>query len=148
MTSLAHGGAPCGAPFGGQTILQREHQKTVFSELKKRVDYMGGDSFKHAALHYSTINRDFRPSERAKNTFKTDAWEIGMHDAYGAYEILNRSHVVLDIVLDEHLNPQRLAQYSVLFLSNSACLGDDHCETIRGFVADGGTLVALPQQRL
>ena len=148
MTSIAHGGAPCGAPFGGQTIVQREHQRTVFSDLKKRVDYMGGDSFKHAALHYSTINRDFRPSERAKNTFKTQAWEIGMHDAYGAYEILNRSHVVLDIALDEHLNPKRLAQYSVLFLSNSACLGDDHCEAIRGFVAAGGTLVATFQTSL
>ena len=148
MTSIAHGGAPCGAPFGGQTIVQREHQRTVFSDLKKRVDYMGGDSFKHAALHYSTINRDFRPSERAKNTFKTQAWEIGMHDAYGAYEILNRSHVVLDIALDEHLNPKRLAQYSVLFLSNSACLGDDHCEAIRGFVTAGGTLVATFQTSL
>ena len=148
MTSLAHGGAPCGAPFGGQTIVQREHQKTVFSELKRRVDYMGSKSLKHAALHYSTINRDFRPSERAKNTFKTHAWEIGLQDAYGAYEMLNRSHVVLDIALDEHLDSKQLSKYSVLFLSNSACLSDDHCEAIREFVNKGGTLIATHQTSL
>ena len=148
LAAIANGGAPCGNPFDGPTILHKDTVKSVFSEFKKRVDYIKGDTVKYVALHYSQQNRDFRPSEIPKNTGQTYFHEIGQKDAYGAYEILNRSHLLFDFVLDERLNYETLSQYRLLFLSNSACLSDEQCETIRRFVHEGGTLIATHETSL
>ena len=148
FAAIANGGAPCGNPFDGPTILHKDTVKFVFSEFKKRVDYIEGDTVKYVALHYSQQNRDFRPSEIPKNTGQTYFHEIGQKDAYGAYEILNRSHLLFDFVLDERLNHETLSQYRLLFLSNSACLSDEQCEAIRRFVHEGGTLIATHETSL
>ena len=148
LAAIANGGAPCGNPFDGPTILHKDTVKSVFSEFKKRVDYIKGDTVKYVALHYSQQNRDFRPSELPKNMGQAYFHEIGQKDAYGAYEILNRSHLLFDFVLDERLNDETLSQYRLLFLSNSACLSDEQCETIRRFVYEGGTLIATHETSL
>ena len=148
LATMINGGAPCGGPFGDPSMITREANKRVFVEYKKRDEYVSGESLPYLALHFSQINRDFRPSERAKNTGQTHGHAFCIPDAIGAYELLNRSHLPMDIALDEHLAPDRLAPYSVLFLSNSACLSDHHCDAIRGFVENGGTLIATHQTSL
>ena len=148
LAAIANGGAPCGNPFDGPTILHKDTVKSVFSEFKRRVDYIKGDTVKYIALHYSQQNRDFRPSEIPKNIGQTYYHEIGQKDAYGAYEMLNRSHLLFDFLLDERLNCETLSQYRVLFLSNSACLSDEQCEAIRRFVDEGGTLIATHETSL
>jgi hypothetical protein len=148
LATMINGGAPCGGPMGEPSLINREANKWIFSEYKKRDVYVEGDTVKHVALHFSQMNRDYRPSERAKNTGQTHGHAFCIPDAIGAYELLNRSHFPLDIALDEHLAPDTLRQYSVLFLSNSACLSDEQCDAIRGFVADGGTLIATHQTSL
>ena len=148
LAAIANGGAPCGNPFSGPTILHKDAVKSVFNEFKKRVDYIQGDTVKYVALHYSQQNRDFRPSEIPKNMGQTYFHEMGQKDAYGAYEILNRSHLLFDFVLDERLNYETLSQYRLLFLSNSACLSDEQCEAIRRFVYEGGTLIATHETSL
>ena len=142
---LANGGVPCGDPYGKPEILQQNVIRWVFSELKKRRDFMGGETIKYVGLHYSQQNRDFRLNERPKNTRQVPRWEISQKDVYGTYEMLNRSHHLLDIVFDEHLTADYLSEYPVLFLSNSACLSDRQCDAIRSYVEDGGTLVATFQ---
>ena len=148
LATMINGGAPCGGPFGELSFVNFEANKRVFSEYKKRDPYVAGETVRYLALHFSQMNRDFRPSELAKNTGKTDRNQYCIPDAIGAYELLNRTHVPLDLVLDEHLKPEKLRQYSVLFLSNSACLSDVHCDTIRDFVEQGGTLIATHQTSL
>jgi hypothetical protein len=148
FSTMMNGGAPCGGPFGEPSLISREANKRVFSEYKRRDEYVMGETVKYLALHFSQNNRDFRPSERAKNSGQTHRHEFGIPDTLGAYELLNRAHLPLDLVLDEHLEPEKLGQYSVLFLSNSACLSDAHCEAIRGFVEQGGILIATHQTSL
>ena len=148
LATMINGGAPCGGPFGEPSMINREANKRVFTEYKNRDEYVIGETVPYLALHFSQINRDFRPSERAKNTGQSHGHAFCIPDAVGAYELLNRSHLPMDIVLDEHLEHDRLAPYSVLFLSNSACLADDHCDAIRGFVENGGTLIATHQTSL
>lgn len=148
VTAIANGGQPCGYPFSYPIGLQKDTMKTVFQIFKERKDYIEGETVKYALLHYSQQNRDFRPSELAKNLGQTDAWEIGQKDAHGAYEMLNRSHILLDIVLDERLNLETLDRYRVLFLSNSACLSERQCRDIRSFVRNGGTLIASHETSL
>ena len=148
FASVANGGTPCGAPLGDATHFGKDTIKHLFTELKKRVDYIEGDTVKDVALHYSQMNRDFKPSEIPKNTGKVHFHQLGQPDMYGVYEMLNRAHVVLDIALDEHLTKERLSQYRVLFLANSVCLADAHCDAIRNFVDQGGTLIATHQTSL
>ncbi len=146
--AMINGGAPCGGPFGQSTLLQRDAMKEVFANYKKREPYVAGDTLKYLALHYSQMNRDFRPSEIPKNTGGISFHEVGQKDQYGAFEMLNRSQVVFDIVLDEHLMLENLQRYAVLFLSNSACLSDAHVSVVRAFVEQGGTLIATHQTSL
>jgi hypothetical protein len=148
FAALANGGTQCGAPLGDVTYLRKDPYKFLFSELKKRVDYLEGDTVKYLALHYSQMNRDFKPSEIPKNKNEVNYHQIGQPDMYGVYEMLNRSHAVMDMVLDEHLTEKRLSQYQVLFLANSVCLADEHCDAIRAFVDAGGTLIATHQTSL
>jgi hypothetical protein len=148
MAALSNGGTQCGAPMGDATLFQKDSIRHLFTELKRRVDFIDGETVKYLALHYSQMGRDFKPSEIPKNTGKVHYHQLGQTDIYGAYEMLNRSHVVLDIALDEHITAERLSQYRVLFLSNSACLGDKQCEAIRDFVDQGGTLIATHQTSL
>ena len=148
MAALANGGTQCGAPLGDANLVHKGTLKKLFLELKRRVDYIEGDTVKYLALHYSQMNRDFKPSEIPKNTSQVHFHQLGQPDVYGVYEMLNRSHAVMDIALDEHLMEERLAQYRVLFLANSACLGDRQCDAIRSFVDRGGTLIATHQTSL
>ena len=148
FASVANGGTQCGAPLGDVTHFRKDTIKQLFTELKKRADYIEGDTVKYTALHYSQMNRDFKPSEIPKNTGKVHFHQLGQPDMYGVYEMLNRAHVVLDIALDEHLTRERLSQYRVLFLANSVCLADAHCDAIRNFVDQGGTLIATHQTSL
>ena len=156
MVSLAHGGASCGAPFGGSSVhggylyLTRNAYKHLFTELKKRVDYVEGESLKYLALHCSTQNRDFQPNEIWRDLPSNTSWigQLRQKFMFGAYEMLNRSQIVLDFALDEHLTDERLSSYQVLFLSNSACLSDEQCAAITHFVEEGGTLIATHETSL
>lgn len=66
-----------------------------------------------------------------------------LHNAYlGYYLSLTRSHILFDVILDEHLSLEPLKQYEVLILPNSACLSNNQREAIKGFVKQGGKLLA------
>ena len=156
MVALAHGGGTCGAPFGGSSVhegylyLTRDGHKQMFSEIKKRVDYVEGESLKYLALHCSTQNRDFQPNEISRELLARYNWigQLRQKFMFGAYEMLNRSQIALDFVLDDQLIDDHLSQYQTLFLSNSACLSDEQCAVIRRFVENGGTLIATHETSL
>ena len=149
FSSIANGGQPCGIPFGDKPpVLQKDIMKWVFTELKKRADYIYGDTVKYVALHYSQQNRDFRPSELPRNRWKAHQGELGQKDTHGTYEMLNRSHILFDFILDEQLNYEMLSKYRVLFLSTSTCLSEKQCVEIRKYVKEGGTLIATHETSL
>ena len=145
---IANGGQPCGLPLGHPLVLQKDSMKWIFTELKKRADYIHGDTVKYVALHYSQQNRDFRPGELPRNKWKAHHGELGQKDTHGAYEMLNRSHILFDFILDEQLSYDTLSPYRVLLLSTSACLSEEQCEAVRKYVEAGGTLVAAHETSL
>ncbi len=147
LEAIINGGSTIFGSFGGPIDLHRATCKTVFSILKQRVDYMAGESVKYLALHYSQQCRDFRPSEMPKNLWQLDYSSIAQRNVHGTYEMLNRSHLLFDMILDDQLQEEHLSAYSVLYLANS-CLSEEQCESIRGFVAAGGTLVATQETSL
>ena len=89
---------------------------------KRTIDYYGGND----------------PQERVC---------AGLH---GMYHALLKARIAFDWMLEDALtaepsektNERTLSSYSVLVLSNSACLSDDQCRAIKKFVRDGGSIVA------
>ncbi len=147
LEAMINGGSSIYGSFGGPIDLHREACKTVFSILKKRVDYIAGETVKYVALHYSQQNRDHRPSEMPKNLWQLHYSSIQQQNVHGTYEILNRSHLLFDMILDEQLESDNLSSYSVLYLSNS-CLSEKQCDNICRFVDGGGTVVATQETSL
>ena len=148
FSTIANGGPPCGLPIGHPLTIQKDTMRWLFTELKKRAEYLEGDTVKYAALHYSQQGRDFRPSELHRNWRRAHRGELGQKDALGAYEMLNRSHILFDLVLDENLSCETLSRYRVLVLSTSTCLSEKQCVEIGKFVQGGGTLVAAHETSL
>lgn len=60
----------------------------------------------------------------------------------GYLSALTRSHIPFDVVLDDAISTNGLAQYKVLILPNSACLSDAQIDAIKQFVARGGSVIA------
>jgi hypothetical protein len=68
--------------------------------------------------------------------------------ALGWYQALIESRTPFEMVHDRLLDADRLAQFKTLILPNIAALSDAQCEQIRGFVHNGGSVVATHETSL
>lgn len=141
---MANGVPPIFAMLPCPSPIVEDFMKGLFSEVKRRVPYMDGETVKYTALHMSQQARDlWRPDPELFASGKEYYKRLD-----GTYEMLDQSHLLSDVVFDEQLTAEYLAPYRVLVLSNSACLSDGQCEAIRSFVRDGGTLIATHETSL
>ena len=111
--------------------------QSIFSEAQTLRQYVGGESVKHVALHVSQQSRDFQYYHPKIDDF----WKL----CRGNDEMLKRSHLLTEVVFDDHLTVDTLCEYKVLVLSNSGCLSDSQVDAIREFVNRGGCLIATHQ---
>ncbi len=164
LTAIAHGGGFffCGMQYA--VNLRADFIKRVFSEVKQRTPFMGGETVKYVALHLSQRSIDFLPAEfqfghrdaELYDTAEKRKWAEKNHyvrNAYAdrvraTYAMLGPSQLLTDVVFDEHLTEDYLKNYKVLFLSNSVCLSGKQCAAVENFVHQGGTLIATHQTSL
>lgn len=69
-------------------------------------------------------------------------------DEDGFYQALVEARIPFDYVADQELSLERLSGYDVLLLPNCTALSDRHLETIRAYVAQGGSVVAASESTL
>jgi len=106
---------------------------TVFEEIKAQEEYLTDrSSLKHVALLLSARATAILGDEACRHVDAAKGW----------YDVLSHAHVPVDVILDEELTAECLAQYQVLVLGNSPFLDDDQVEAIRTYVNSGGGLIA------
>jgi hypothetical protein len=66
----------------------------------------------------------------------------------GIESVLVDNHIPYGFLIDEDLNRDALQGVRLLVLPNAACLSDEQCEAIRGWVGNGGSLLATYQSSL
>jgi hypothetical protein len=71
--------------------------------------------------------------------------EAYVQEFMGSFRQLLEAHVPFAIISDRHLTPERLRPLKLLVLPDAACLEDEACATLRGWVEGGGVLVASHQ---
>ncbi|MGD0745609.1 MAG: alpha-amylase family protein [Verrucomicrobiota bacterium] len=88
-----------------------------------------------AGVYYSRPTRLFyrRPSAEG------DRFDAGIK---GVERVLVEGHIPYDFIPDDQLSPQRLRRYRVVILPNVRCLTRAETDQLRGFVRDGGNLLA------
>ena len=130
-----------------------------YRELKKRREYLGGQSIRQCAVHLSRQTRDFNYITQAEAL--TGSQEMlgqsiedmkGTDDFWkqlsGITEMPEQTHLVFDLMFDRSINPLDLNGYGILVLPNSACLSSTQSAAIRDWVRAGGTLVATYESSL
>jgi hypothetical protein len=79
-------------------------------------------------------------SQRSNRLYKDVPGTDSLQSLEGMYEILTEARIPFDVVVDTGLEPETLAQYSVLVVPNVALMSDKQIAQIKAFVARGGSL--------
>jgi hypothetical protein len=94
-----------------------------------------------AKVLYSKVTKDLFGSDEPEN----DRYGTAVQ---GMESVLVDNHIPYGFLVDEDLSRENLEGVSVLLMPNAACLSDAQCEAIRGFVRDGGRVLATYQTSL
>lgn len=107
----------------------------VFQRLGRWEDYFDkARSSAQVAIIYSRYSQD--------NYGKDKPYERYIDAVRGYYKALLEAHIPFDVLSDKFLDIDRLKQYQVLVLPNSACLSDLAVEILLDFANRGGVIVA------
>jgi hypothetical protein len=111
----------------------------LFAEAKQKEPYFGFDHVREVGLYYSLKSRDWFGRDKPKQ----------YQDAFlGAHRALTELHIPVDAVFDETVTLERLNQYPIIFLPNTAILSDAEVRLLRQYVMDGGRLLATGEAGL
>lgn len=105
----------------------------VFAEANEKQPYFGGTTQRHVAIYYSCKSRDY---------YGRCTQEKFQQPVIGAYKACIENHFDVDFLFDEQVSREKLAQYPVVILPNTAILDDTECALFADYVREGGTLLA------
>ena len=132
LLAITHGSIPAGIwgpPYKASEAaplikLVRDRQQWLVRER----------SLKYAALVVSDDTRNFYGGKNPIGRY--------IEHCLGVFRALNEAHLPVDIICDWDLDENRLAEYKVVILANTACLSDQAVENLRAYVHAGGGLVS------
>ena len=135
MLALTHGAAPSLAV--GQPAHLQEPVYRLLEKVRKLGPWLTHkEPEPWAALVMSDNTRVFY----GRNPGHVE--ERYLASVFGFFRAALEEHLPFTLINDWNLTPSELAKYKVLILANTACLDEAQCAAIRGFVEQGGGLVA------
>ena len=153
MRYLAHGGT-CTivdkANYDG-TLDHEPYRRIgeVFAEARAKRNLFGFEPVAETGLYFSARNRDWygQPDDMPSGMPWVERLVTRrLYSAFfGAHLALIESHIPCGVLLDEDLSLERLNAFPVVYLANTACLGDGEIELLRRDVTNGGTLLLTGQ---
>lgn len=109
--------------------------QSIFERLARWEKYFeSARSNARVVVIYSRFTQD--------NYGRDDPYSRYVDAVRGYYCALLEAHIPFDVLSDKFLETERLKQYQVLVLPNTACLTDAAISAIKGFAKNGGTVVA------
>ena len=133
MTILGNGGAVFInnhlAPQGWVQKVLYDRLEKVFARVERVEEYAEDlEPVRHVALVHS---------ERTKEVYANDHPERYALGLLGAFKMLLEAHIPFDVLMQEQLTPERLAQYKLLVLPNCAILDRETAAVIDQAFAQG-----------
>jgi len=139
-------------------LIWKDSMKATFAALKQWRPYMGGDTVKYAAVLVSQQSRDFAvdtdmfvaeeksiAASAEPRKSRARVTDVLWRSWQGFVEINNAGHLMTDVIFDDSLSAKGLAPYPIVIIANAACLSDAQCQVLRGYVKNGGALIATQQ---
>lgn len=126
--------------FGAQGCIQEhcKHMEEYLGRFREAEPYLvGAVPAASVAMHYSMLGlRTYAQPNNFGEMVKA------LRDCKGVFKALLNSHVPVEIVHDEWLAGEDFSQFKTLVLPNCTYLADPAVAALKGYVAQGGTLVA------
>lgn len=136
MTLLAHGAQVTvvdKTPYSGVIDpLAYGRIGQVFSEAQAKRGEFGQRVVEEAGLFFSVRSRDWFARENKEKYFLPFA---------GAHKALVYEHIPVGMCFDENISIERLRDFQVVILPNTAILGDKEIALFERFVREGGKLI-------
>ena len=128
-------------PFADGSIdenLYGETIKSIYSEIRRRSDLIGGDYLKHTAVFHSQATKDYylNNDERFITTVA------------GAYRLMRECRYPVEFVFDENVTLEKLRQYRAVLLPTVAVLSEEHFQMLLEYAEQGGLLLTAGETAL
>jgi hypothetical protein len=138
MTYVSHGGMPLIVDTpedDGNTLdpVAYERFAILFKEVKDKAQYFGHEHLRQVGLYFSAKTRDWYGREDPQRYFQAFV---------GAHRIMVESHIPVAFVFDEDVTLERLREFPLIYLANTAILSSSEIELFRRYVSEGGRLIA------
>lgn len=122
-------------PYKGRFAFEDENLNRV---LKEYYNFLSTNEELFMNLESLSGTALLRPTASLLNTY-----DITSPCVTGMEQLLIQGHIPFDIILERHLNIADLAKYQVLILPNVTCMTDEQVDTVKQYVDQGGSLVAI-----
>lgn len=105
----------------------------VFGEAIAKKEYFGHKPIPEVAIYFSLRTRDWFGRENPLPYFSA---------VWGAHKALKEAHIPMSIIMDEDISLEKLSQFPIVYLPNTAILTDKEIDIFKEYVKNGGNLIA------
>lgn len=104
----------------------------VFGEVRQKHEFFKHKPIQEVGLYYSSRSRNWFGREDAPKYFAAFS---------GAHKALVQSHIPLGMIMDENVSAERLGEFPVVYLPNTAILSEKEIRLFDEYVSGGGNLL-------
>ena len=105
----------------------------AFGEARSKREYFGHKPVPEVGLYYSSRSRDWFGWDDAPGRYMLGFW--------AAHRALVQAHIPLGMIMDENLSMERLRQFPVVYLANTAIVTEEEAAIFDEYVSGGGRLL-------